>query len=684
MGRKVERVILALILLSLWPIELWAQESDDLIAFTWDAADIDLGYPAGWDEPLPGELNGRPVLDIAQTLVDSPEARPPGIPSFQLILISDALPEADLESFLAEALQSLGITPTEQTSITLVGIPGLAASGLSTDQSLFGASRAVQLPDNRVFIMSGRVLAVQRDVFLQIFETIASSIEFAVDLESTVPEYGVLWHTERNPADDLAAFVNLAGAAYTSNGWLYSADAELGLLRLDAATGEILATFPNEELTAPTDVTVDAQGRVYVADGVCGCIAVLNAGETWDTPILGFGVDAPYSLVIGGDGSLYATSIDDAGMISVRVFREGSDQTQISLGAEQVAQPLLGVDRDGRIIALTIEGSVLALENNTFIPLFQLADVPPQANDITFDLSNNLLIATSDQGILVVDSSGTLVDRLGRIVASSPLPGEVVVPRGVAVGDDGTIYITDSDGSFGAITALSTRVPRGRIGSTALVLGVAVQGTLDGDTPQQTWTFQGTAGQQVTISAVDSSRQEALDLSLRLLGPDGNEETSNDNQEGEELFGLTDAQISNYTLQSSGTYAVVVERVSGEGEYALGISQPQPLALSTDTVTRVDGEIADVFPTQKWTFEGTAGQVFTMTMQAESGSLDSLLRLIGPGDIPLAENDDADDPAISPNAQLVQVQLPVDGMYTIEATRFEGEGRYSLVIVATA
>jgi hypothetical protein len=683
MRRQIQGGVITLLLIVFGSGLLNAQENDDLLPYRWEEAGIDLGYPTGWDEPLPSEVNNRPTLDIAQTLVDSPEARPPGIPTLQLTLVEDALPDAELASLLAEQLQAAGITPAEQAAITLAQVEGLGATGLSTDQVLFGVSRAVQFPDNRILIVTGRALTVQRDVFLQIYEAVSASIVPGDDLEFSLPEYGVLWQAARNPAEDLNAFVNLAGAATTTSGLVYTVDAELGLLRLDALTGDILAIFPNADLTTPADVTVDGDGTVYIADTVCNCIFPFSSTDTWGEAITGFGLDAPYSIVATAEGTLYATDLDESSAVSLRVLQGGVEQARIPL-ADQSVQPLLGIDRNNRVAALTVEGQLLILENGVFSPQIQVIDVPSQANDLAFNLSNQMLVATSDQGVLVLDESGALLDRLGRIAASYPLAGEVASPRGVSVGEDGTVYVADSDGTFGAITAFSTRVPSGRVGASTLAVGVAVQGELDPNTSQQTWTFEGSAGQQITISAVDSSEAELLDLSVRLLNPEGVEEAVNDNQEGADLFSVFDAQIANHSLQASGTYTVIVERVDGAGAYALGISQVQPFTLNTDTVTTLEGEIQGVFPKQRWTFQGTSGQVLTFTMQAESGTLDPLLRLIAPDDQLLAENDDADDPAISPNAQLVQVQLPADGMYILEAARFEGEGRYQLVIVSTA
>ena len=173
-------------------------------------------------------------------------------------------------------------------------------------------------------------------------------------------------------------------------------------------------------------------------------------------------------------------------------------------------------------------------------------------------------------------------------------------------------------------------------------------------------------------------------MALRLNAPDGSLVAENDDQLGDELFGVYDAQISDITLPQTGTYTVTVEVAQGSGTYTLGISSPQPLELTEDGVTTIRGRLQDVFPVQRWVFTGTAGEVLTFTLTAENGTLDPVLTVLKPGGALLAYNDDARDPELGVNAQITQVTLPADGDYIIEAGRFEGAGEYRLVIVSTA
>ena len=103
---------------------------------------------------------------------------------------------------------------------------------------------------------------------------------------------------------------------------------------------------------------------------------------------------------------------------------------------------------------------------------------------------------------------------------------------------------------------------------------------------------------------------------------DGSEVAYNDDQLNADLFGVYDAQIPDLRLPQSGTYRAVVEWRQGEGTYTLGISTNQPLELSAEGVTHASGRLQDVFPVQRWMFDGHAGDVLTFTMTGESVTLD--------------------------------------------------------------
>ena len=156
------------------------------------------------------------------------------------------------------------------------------------------------------------------------------------------------------------------------------------------------------------------------------------------------------------------------------------------------------------------------------------------------------------------------------------------------------------------------------------------------------WTFQGRAGQQVTISM----SSDEVDAYLMLRGPSGVSEWNDDRASGE-----TNARIT-LRLPADGTYRIsattfepgeageylisVVEGAGpgtgqeGGGIIELGQTGAGRLALGDD---RLDaGEYVD-----RWVFSGTPGETYEVRLN--SGAFDSYLLVRGEG----VEEDNDDD-----------------------------------------
>lgn len=643
---------------------LRAQESD-LTRYFWDDGGLDLGYPASWDEPLPVEDGRILKLQMAQILVDSPDIRPPGVPIITILLYSELMPDSDLESLLVDALGNIDITanPENAVDVTLAGLDALEMDGMSSDELLAGIGRAALISDTTALVVTGRAISEQSDAFLKVFGQVVESIKIAdTEIMTESETYGVLWQTMRTVSDGDAAFLNLIGLAY-SDGKLYTIERDLGVIQIDAATGEILEILPVPHVSDPTDIAVDT-GTIYIADILCSCIFTLD--ENGESQIEGFNDGAPISI-LADNGKLYATNIENDNTISIRVFENGELTNTIPLNKNLFVQPILSIDSLGRVLILTQYGEIIRLADDRSTPLYTLGPMSDSLTDMAVDSNNHFVITTIDQGISILDSNGEEVGRPGRIVPNFPLPGEVVSPGGVAVGTDGTFYFIDSDGSFGAITAMRAGIPANRVGAPELQLNRAVQGTLSSQITRQTWTFAGKAEQYITISVIGSS--DELGLVVHLITPDGAETA------------YSDTEIVDLMLESDGTYIIIVERIDGTGAYSLGISETQPIDFDPNGVAKLEGRLDDMFSTQRWSFEGQAGQSFTLTMQAST--LDPILRLVDSNGDVLDENDDTGDPALGSAAQISNAQLPQNGRYVIEATSFEGEGTYELVIVRT-
>lgn len=113
------------------------------------------------------------------------------------------------------------------------------------------------------------------------------------------------------------------------------------------------------------------------------------------------------------------------------------------------------------------------------------------------------------------------------------------------------------------------------------------------------------------------------------------------------------------------------------------INAPPAGQLTLDTPIR--GTLAGSTYFQTYKFNGTANQVLSLAMSRISGSLDTLLLVFDPNGQIIAENDDIVAGNVTNSAiNNPPVRLPVDGVYTIMATRYGKDvggtaGQYELV-----
>ncbi|MCA9912951.1 MAG: PPC domain-containing protein, partial [Anaerolineae bacterium] len=209
--------------------------------------------------------------------------------------------------------------------------------------------------------------------------------------------------------------------------------------------------------------------------------------------------------------------------------------------------------------------------------------------------------------------------------------------------------------------------------------GREVAGTFGEADSRQVWYYKSPGNERVTITAIAAEDAFDLDVALRVVAPNGAELTFVADDEEGFLFNPLDAQLRELLLQQPGNYAIIVERQDGTGEYRLGVSAPQTLELAAGTTTR-NGAIRESLPAQRYTFSASGGQTLTITLSANSGTLDPLLRLLDANGNVLVENDDAEENDLGTDAQIYQFSIPFSSTYTIEAGRFDGEGEYTLEI----
>lgn len=97
-----------------------------------------------------------------------------------------------------------------------------------------------------------------------------------------------------------------------------------------------------------------------------------------------------------------------------------------------------------------------------------------------------------------------------------------------------------------------------------------------------------------------------------------------------------------------------------------------------------EGQISNAVYEIPYTFQGTAGMLINIRMERLSGDLDTYINLLGPDGTQIAFNDDSSELGTR-GSILNGVNLPVDGTYTVVATRYRQQqgssaGQFSLLV----
>src|SRR5581483_2471272 len=189
----------------------------------------------------------------------------------------------------------------------------------------------------------------------------------------------------------------------------------------------------------------------------------------------------------------------------------------------------------------------------------------------------------------------------------------------------------------------STSVPI-VIGSCALSLGETVTGSIVTGGQAEEFTFEGTAGERVSITLDGIGGWDTL---LELIAPDGRREDIDDDG-GPDL----NSWLSRH-LSQSGTYTVVARPLNSDGctgDYVVlgwegppgsGPNNPSA-ALGTTAQYTFRGGLREFGERQSWQFDGEAGnELILYTTRNLGGRLDPFIELLGPDGALLARDDDS-------------------------------------------
>jgi len=216
----------------------------------------------------------------------------------------------------------------------------------------------------------------------------------------------------------------------------------------------------------------------------------------------------------------------------------------------------------------------------------------------------------------------------------------------------------------------------------------ATRGDNRGELPvggAQVWTYSGQAGEVLTIkvnadrpanTASDRERRERelLDTLLIVYAPDGTVMAEADDIE---RGIVTDSSTEVLVLPTDGVYRIEVRsraNLTG-GPYTLTIIPAEEIAFG-ETVTGT----VELGGRYVWMFEGAAGQVVTITMSGDDGTLDAYLTLLSPDGAVLVTDDDGGG---GTNSMIGRFLLPETGVYMIVASGYRGYsvGAYTLTLI---
>ncbi|MBO9310212.1 MAG: PPC domain-containing protein, partial [Chloroflexi bacterium] len=210
-----------------------------------------------------------------------------------------------------------------------------------------------------------------------------------------------------------------------------------------------------------------------------------------------------------------------------------------------------------------------------------------------------------------------------------PESGQYIVEIGVASGERGQYAVRlerlPSD-------AIATPVPR-----NFLRYGESVRSFVNDNAPEQRFSFEGAAGDRVTITARIGGIGDPV---LELRDPSDAVIAQSDDSKG-----TTDAAIEAFTLPVNGTYTIRVTRYSRRtgGDFILRLNREPPLVPPLSTYPpsvllpqgapllahdeTIVGTLADR-QTRQFVFLGRRGEAISVTVRRKSGSLDPFLRLV--------------------------------------------------------
>jgi sugar lactone lactonase YvrE len=208
------------------------------------------------------------------------------------------------------------------------------------------------------------------------------------------------------------------------------------------------------ELVQPYGAAVDSQGRLYVADQKVGAIFIFNTDESRDVDLIKNGSHAHFVRIIGlamdDSDRLF---VSDPGLRHVIVFNK--DHKAEDVITDGMVDPAgLAIDTRNRLLYVTdIQLDQVLVYDADTLKLLRKIGTTGHKHELTtpgdfskpagvaVDNEGNVYVAdTMNNRIEIFDADGQFVSTFGK---AGDGPGYLARPKGVAVDGDGHIWVAD-------------------------------------------------------------------------------------------------------------------------------------------------------------------------------------------------------------------------------------------------
>ncbi|MEA3396827.1 MAG: NHL repeat-containing protein [Chloroflexota bacterium] len=286
----------------------------------------------------------------------------------------------------------------------------------------------------------------------------------------TEPVEEVIWRIGGESGWEEEQFNAISGMDIGPDGNLYLADS-MGYIWVISPAGEVLLNIGADDLWNVSDVQVAADGTIYAADWGSNAIFVFSADgvllRQWGQGGGGdgeFGSFSPEYLAICPDGLVYVTDgnedADGENYERIQVFdAQGNYLAQWNISEIDDFYGISGMDcgADGNIYLIGFIGNyVMVLDpSGTQLAALGKDDIAYAApSSVAVDPDGNLYVGTWNEGVLLLDPQGNLLDQWGLSTDEDGprVEGQLHFADGITVDAQGNVYIGDWAGGHSYIT----------------------------------------------------------------------------------------------------------------------------------------------------------------------------------------------------------------------------------------